>query len=128
MPKETILVVEDNKYNMLLVSDLLKFAGYQVLQAETGEEAIEIAKTQSPDLILMDIGLPRMDGLAATRILKEDPATRKIPVVAVTAHAMKGECEKALESGCIGYVSKPLKVDEFAQMIADFISKNPLDD
>jgi len=113
---------------MLLVSDLLKFAGYQVLQAETGEEAIEIAKTQSPDLILMDIGLPRMDGLAATRILKEDPATRKIPVVAVTAHAMKGECEKALESGCIGYVSKPLKVDEFAQMIADFISKNPLDD
>ena len=118
MPEVKILVVEDNPMNMLLATELLKFAGYSPLQAETAEEAMKMVETDPPALILMDISLPGMDGLSATRILKKDPKTRNIPIVALTAHAMKGDEQKALDAGCDGYIAKPISVATFSSTIA----------
>lgn len=103
-----ILVVEDNPANMALVATILKRFGYEVLQAEDAEAGIRLARTEDPDAILMDLQLPRMDGLQATRVLKDDPATRAIPIVALTAQAMKGDEERIRQAGCDGYLSKPL--------------------
>lgn len=108
MGGEKILLVEDNKVNRRLAEFLLRSQGYKVLQATTAQEAFELLKTERPDLIVMDIQLPGMDGLEATRKLKEDPATRDIPVLAVTSYAMKGDREKALAAGCAGYITKPI--------------------
>jgi CheY-like chemotaxis protein len=118
MAGETILIVEDNPLNMELATDLLEAAGYVVRQAGTAEEAIHKAKTDSPQLILMDVSLPGMDGLAATRALKVDPATRAIPVIALTAYAMKGDEEKAREAGCEGYITKPIDTRGFPATVA----------
>jgi CheY-like chemotaxis protein len=118
MAGETILIVEDNPLNMELATDLLEAAGYVVRQAGTAEEAIQTAKTGSPHLILMDVSLPGMDGLAATKALKADPATRAIPVIALTAHAMKGDEEKAREAGCEGYITKPIDTRGFPATVA----------
>jgi CheY-like chemotaxis protein len=118
MGSEKILVVEDNPMNMELATDLLEIAGYAVIQAGTAEEGVSLAKAQTPDLILMDVRLPGMDGLAATSLLKQDPATRHIPVFALTAQAMKGDQEKALEAGCNGYITKPIDTREFPNEIA----------
>jgi two-component system, cell cycle response regulator DivK len=122
MTSKKILIIEDNPLNMQLVSDLLEFASYTICQAGSAEVGIKTAKAESPDLILMDIALPKMDGLTATRILKQDPDTKDIPVIALTAHAMKGDAEKAMSVGCKGYIVKPIQTRQFLKTIADFIS------
>ena len=116
-----ILVIEDNPVNMELATDLLEIAGFTVLQADNAEKGIELAKSEMPGLILMDIGLPVMDGLAATALLKSDAATRHIPVVALTAQAMKGDQEKAMDAGCDGYITKPIDTREFPRRVAQYI-------
>jgi len=116
-----ILVVEDNEMNLELVSDILVAHGYIVIQASAGKEALQIARDQQPDLILMDIQLPEMDGLEVTRLLKESKDTRSIKVVALTAHAMRGDEEKAREAGCSGYIAKPINTREFASVVAGFL-------
>ena len=105
---EKILLVEDNPVNRRLAGFLLRSQGYQVLEATTGLEAFEIVEKERPDLIVMDIQLPGMDGLAVTRKLKEQSGTADIPVVAVTSYAMAGDRDKALAAGCSGYVTKPI--------------------
>jgi CheY-like chemotaxis protein len=119
---EKILVVEDNGPNMELVTALLEASGREVIQAWTAEEGIKIAVSEIPALILMDISLPGMDGLTATINLKQDPSTRDIPVVALTAHAMKGDEERALAAGCVGYVAKPIDTRAFPKAIAGFLA------
>lgn len=121
MAGKKILIVDDNQMNLELASDLLEVNGYQVLQAEDAKTGIDIAKEEKPDLILMDIQLPGMDGLQATSILKADPATRDIPVVALTAHAMKGDEENVLKAGCVGYISKPIDTRKFFGKVEGFL-------
>jgi len=118
MAGETILVVEDNAVNRRLAEFLLRSNGYQVREASTAQEAFEILKTERPDLILMDVQLPGMDGLEVTRKLKENAATRDIPVVAVTSYAMTGDREKALAAGCDGYITKPIDKTTFILEVA----------
>ena len=108
MAKQKILLVEDNPVNRRLAEFLLRSNGYQVVEASTSEEAFQLVKTEQPDLILMDIQLRGMDGLEVTKLLKENPETRDIPVLAVTSYAMKGDREKALAVGCAGYITKPI--------------------
>ena len=107
--------------NLELATDLLEVAGYVVIQAETAEEGIKLAKTELPDLILMDIGLPGMDGLTATGVLKQEPMTKKIPIVALTSHTMRGDKGKMLTAGCDGYIAKPIDTREFPKAVARFI-------
>jgi two-component system cell cycle response regulator DivK len=116
-----ILVVEDNELNMKLLNDVLEAHGYMVKSTSQGAVAIEWAREHRPDLILMDIQLPDMSGLDATRRLKADPATRDIPVIAVTAFAMAGDERKALDHGCDAYVAKPIVLRSFLNLIAGFI-------
>ena len=118
MAGEKILLIEDNAVNRDLIQFLLESQGYQVREAATAEEAFEFLKTQRPDLIVMDIQLPGMDGLEATKKLKENPATRDIPVVAVTSYAMKGDRESAAAAGCVGYITKPIDKTTFLQQVA----------
>ena len=117
----TILVVEDNPANMKLTASLLQHAGFQVLEADRAERAIELLGSAQPDLILMDIQLPGLDGLGLTRQLKADARTRAIPVVALTAHAMKGDEERALQAGCSGYIPKPIDPVRFAAQVAGYL-------
>ncbi len=107
MPK-TVLIVEDNELNMKLFHDLLEAHGYRTVGTRNGIEALDLARKHRPDLILMDIQLPGMDGLEATTKLKAEPATANIPVIAVTSYAMAGDRDKALAAGCSGYVTKPI--------------------
>ena len=116
-----ILVVEDNELNMKLLNDVLEAHGYDVLSTGEGAVAIEWAKQYHPDLILMDLQLPDMSGLDATRQLKADEATRDIPVIAVTAFAMAGDEKKALDHGCDAYVAKPIVLRDFLHLIAGFV-------
>lgn len=109
----TILIVEDNPANMTLATFLLTTEGHEVLHATTAEAGLLLARSAHPDLILMDIQLPGMDGLEATALLKRDEATRQIPVVALTALAMKGDEERILAAGCDGYIAKPIQYKEF---------------
>jgi len=118
MNEKKILLVEDNEVNRRLAGFLLRSHGYQVREATTALAAFEMIGTNRPDLIVMDIQLPGMDGLEATRKLKEEPATADIPVIAVTSYAMKGDREKALAAGCAGYVTKPIDKKIFIQEIA----------
>lgn len=121
-----ILVVEDNPDNMSLTAMLLESVGHVVLPAIDAEAGLALARTESPDLILMDIQLPGMDGLAATVILKQDPLTRAVPVVALTALAMKGDEERIRAAGCDGYIAKPIGIQAFLATIADHVSSlNP---
>ncbi len=121
MPK-TILIVEDNDLNMKLFNDLLQAHGYHTVQTKDGRAAIGLAREHRPDLILMDIQLPEISGLEVTRMLKEDDELRSIPVIAVTAFAMKGDEEKIREGGCEGYIAKPISVASFLQTIAKFLN------
>jgi signal transduction histidine kinase/ActR/RegA family two-component response regulator len=118
-----ILVVEDNPINLKLVRDILKASGYRVAESTTGEEALDALKFIRPDLILMDIQLPGMDGLRAARLLRDNPETRDIPVVALTAHVMKGDEVRAKEAGCAGYIPKPIEPGEFSRQIAAFLQR-----
>jgi two-component system cell cycle response regulator DivK len=112
-----ILIVEDNERNLKLFHSLLNSQGYETIEAWDGEEGVKLAKEQKPDLILMDIQMPVMDGIAATRILKKDPETKDIPVIALTSYAMKGDRERFLSEGFVEYISKPIKVNEFLEVI-----------
>jgi len=103
-----LLLVEDNEMNRDMLSRRLERKGYELIMAKDGGEGVELAKSEMPDLILMDMSLPVLDGWEATRIIKADDATRKIPVIALTAHAMSGDREKAIEAGCDEYDTKPI--------------------
>jgi CheY-like chemotaxis protein len=116
-----VLVIEDNPLNLELVTDLLEASGYAVWQARTAEEGIHLAQTTLPDVILMDLSLPGMDGLAATKALRANPATCHLPVIALTAHAMKGDEENALNAGCDGYLAKPIDTRTFVARLLGFI-------
>lgn len=116
-----VLIVEDNELNMKLFHDLLDAHGYETLQTRDGIEALEIARTTRPDLILMDIQLPEVSGLEVTKWIKEDDNLRSIPVVAVTAFAMKGDEEKIREGGCEAYISKPISVTQFLETVQRFL-------
>jgi len=120
-----VLVVEDNQDNREMVVKALKFNGYQVIEAVDGQEAIEKAKAENPDLILLDIHLPKMDGYEVTKRLKGDYDVRSIPIIALTAHAMKGNREEALAAGCDGYIPKPIDVRELPKQIEHFLKPNP---
>jgi two-component system cell cycle response regulator DivK len=119
----TVLVVEDNPANMTLATFLLKSAGYAVLSATDAEAGLALARREQPDLVLMDIQLPGMDGLEACAILKKSDATRDIPVIALTALAMKGDEERIRAAGCDGYIAKPLAYREFLATIAARLQK-----
>ena len=118
MAGKNILLVEDNDVNRRLAGFLLRAQGYQVREATTAAAAFEMVKAERPDLIVMDIQLPGMDGLEATRKLKEQATTADIPVIAVTSYAMKGDREKALAAGCAGYVTKPIDKKTFIDEVA----------
>jgi len=115
-----ILIIEDNASNMKLVTNILKMSGYKVFQAGDAETGIAMVKDKAPDLILMDVQLPGMDGLAASRLLKDDEATKHIPIIAMTAFAMKGDMEKAKEAGCNEYISKPFNYQQFLELVKTF--------
>jgi two-component system cell cycle response regulator DivK len=118
-----VLIVEDNPVNMRLVVVLLQSAGHTVLSAPDAEAALTLARDEQPDLILMDIQLPGMDGLEATTLLKRDEATRAIPVIALTALAMKGDEERIRAAGCDGYIAKPMRYKEFLAAIATQLNR-----
>ena len=120
MPK-TILIVEDNELNMKLFNDLLQAHGYETLQTKDGREAMEMTEEYHPDLILMDIQLPKISGLEITRQIKQKDDLKSIPVIAVTAFAMKGDEEKIREGGCEGYIAKPISVPTFLETVAKFL-------
>ncbi len=120
MPK-TILIVEDNELNMKLFNDLLQAHGYNTLQAKDGRLVIEMTRKNRPDLILMDIQLPEISGLEITKMLKADDDLCAIPVVAVTAFAMKGDEQKIRSGGCDGYIAKPISVASFLQTVSRFL-------
>ncbi|MFC4270964.1 response regulator [Sneathiella chungangensis] len=119
---KTVLIVEDNDLNMKLFHDLLDAHGYNTIQTKDGMEALSLAREHSPDLILMDIQLPEVSGLEVTKWIKEDEALKSIPVIAVTAFAMKGDEEKIREGGCEAYIAKPISVGNFLETVKEFLS------
>jgi len=121
MSKETILIVEDSPLNRKLVTAILRPHGYNLLIAVDGEQAIEIATREQPDLILMDMQLPKVSGYEATKTLKSQPETKNIPIVALTAHAMENERERAMTARCDGYITKPIDTRAFPDMIRQYL-------
>jgi two-component system cell cycle response regulator DivK len=117
-----ILVVEDNPKNLKLVRDVLLFSGYEVFEATTGEAGVQLAREVAPDLILMDLQLPGIDGVEALRQIRGEPASRSVPVVAVTAFAMPEDRRRAFDSGFDGYVEKPISVRGLPQQVHDFLT------
>jgi len=124
MANELILIVEDNEKNLKLVRDVLRHTGYQTIEAGTGEDGVRLAKERVPALILMDIQLPGMDGITALGQLRADPATRAIPVIAVTASAMTQDRKKILAAGFDGYQTKPIKVREFMDVVRQTLDRH----
>ena len=124
MANEKILVIEDNQMNMMLVRDLLQLEGYTVLEAMDAEKGLQMARENLPDLILMDIQLPGMDGLQATRIICQDPVLKMVPVVALPSYAMKGDEQMAREAGCIGYIAKPVDTRSFNDTVSGFLNSD----
>jgi two-component system cell cycle response regulator DivK len=122
MPK-TVLVVEDNELNMKLFHDLLEASGYGTIQTRSGLEAIDLAREHHPDLILMDIQLPEVSGLEVTKWIKEDDDLRSIPIIAVTAFAMKGDEERIRQGGCEAYLSKPISVGKFMETVRAYLGE-----
>ncbi len=118
---KTILIVEDNELNMKLFNDLLQAHGYNTVQTKDGREVIDLARKSKPDLILMDIQLPEISGLEVTKMIKADEDLQAIPVIAVTAFAMKGDEEKIREGGCEGYIAKPISVPSFLETVEKFL-------
>ena len=119
--RSVILVVEDNEANQLLVRAVLELDGHEVAVAGSAPEALDQLRSSPPDLILMDVQLPGQDGLSLTRQLKSDPTTSSIPVVALTAHAMQGDRQLALNAGCIGYIAKPIDTRTFGAEVRQFL-------
>ena len=118
-----VLIVEDNELNMKLFNDLLEANGYQVIQTRDGLSALDLARKHRPDLILMDIQLPEVSGIEVTKWLKEDDALHHIPVIAVTAFAMKGDEERIRQGGCEAYISKPISVARFLETVATYLGE-----
>jgi two-component system cell cycle response regulator DivK len=123
MPK-TVLIVEDNELNMKLFHDLLQANGFQTIETRNGIEALDLARKHKPDLILMDIQLPEVSGLEVTKWIKEDDELKAIPVIAVTAFAMKGDEERIREGGCEAYLSKPISVAKFLETVRHFVKQD----
>jgi two-component system, cell cycle response regulator DivK len=123
MPK--ILIIEDTENNRVLLTRRLKPRGYDIVTAEDAERGLAMLPAERPDLILMDVGLPGMDGWTATRQLKSDPASRPIPVIALTAHAMEGDREKAMQAGCDDYETKPIDFNRLFEKIARLLASPP---
>lgn len=121
--KGKILIVEDNPRNMRLMELLLKGNGYTLLKATDGKEAMEVAVSEHPDLILMDVQLPRLSGLEATRQLRQMPAFSRVPILAITAYAMGGDREKFMDAGFDAYLSKPINTRELREMIAELLGQ-----
>lgn len=119
--KKTVLVVEDNELNMRLFCDLLDAFGFQTLQCRDGAKAVELARQHKPDLIIMDIQLPEVSGLDITRWIKDDESIRAIPVLAVTAFAMRADEQRVREAGCEGYLSKPIQMKSFLSTVQDLV-------
>lgn len=122
MAGERILLVEDNPRNLKLMRDVLRFLGYTTLEAETGEAGVALALAQQPALIFMDVQLPGMDGRSAMHVLKADSRTQHIPIVALTAFAMKGDQERLLSAGFDGYMAKPITIKELPQLVERYLS------
>lgn len=125
--KKKILIVEDNPQNMRLLEMLLGAKGYTLLKAIDGEEAVNLATSERPDLIIMDIQLPKMNGLEATRQLRQSPDFSHTPIIAITAYAMKGDREKLLAAGCDAYLSKPINTRELPEVISEMLFPPPKD-
>ena len=123
--KSVILYVEDNKDNRLLVRRVLEAEGYTMVEASSAEDAMERIKTTRPNLILMDINMPDVDGYALTARIKRTPGFASVPIVAVTANVMRGDREKSLEAGCDGYIQKPIDIDQLTQQIERFLARHP---
>jgi CheY-like chemotaxis protein len=119
---KTILIVEDEPKNMKLLRDLLQRFGYEILEASDGEEGVKLTGEKIPGLILMDIMMPKMDGLEATRIIKGDTKTKHIPIIALTSFAMKGDRERTIEAGCDGYIAKPIDILEVLKTIEHYLT------
>jgi len=121
--KEKILVVEDNPIHARLIEMTLRAKGYSLLQATDGEQALAIAKRERPDLILMDLNLPKMTGFEVTRKLRQTPGLSQIPIIALTAYAMKGDRERVIESGCDGYLTKPIDTRQLPGVVAEMLRR-----
>jgi len=119
---KTILIVEDNELNLKLFADLLGARGYETLQCPNGNDALKLAREHKPDLILMDVQLPEVSGLEVVKWIKEVDALKSIPIIVVTAFAMRGDEEKIMQSGCAAYISKPIVIAEFLETIDHFLS------
>jgi two-component system cell cycle response regulator DivK len=125
MARELILIVEDNPKNLKLMRDVLQFRGYTTLEAETGEAGLALARARHPALILMDVQLPGMDGREAMQALKADGQTRHIPIIALTAFAMKGDQERLLAEGFDGYIAKPVDIKEVPRVLEQYLDGRP---
>lgn len=121
--EKTVLIVEDNELNMKLFHDLLEAHGIRTVETRDGMQVLSLARETKPDLILMDIQLPEVSGLEVTKWLKEDAELKEIPVIAVTAFAMKGDEQKIREGGCEDYISKPISVSRFLEVIESYLNK-----
>ena len=128
--RHRLLLVEDNEDNRTIYSTLLRHLGYAVIEAQNGVQAIELARSERPDLILMDISIPEMDGWEATRILRGDPVTKDVPIVALTAHALEDDRERAAEVGFSSYLAKPIEpravLAEVRRLIGENVTPRPL--
>ena len=122
MTAQRILVVEDNERNLKLIRDVLQFAGYEIVEATSGEQGVALAQDCEPDLVLMDLQLPQMDGTEALRLLRESPRTRGVPVVAVTAFAMREDRERAFGAGFDGYLQKPISIRALPEQVRGFLA------
>jgi two-component system, cell cycle response regulator DivK len=121
-PQKTVLLVEDNEDNLVVYRTILEHVGYRVLEARDGEEGIRRAREEHPDIILMDISIPKMDGWEATRQLKASEDTRAIPVIALTAHALEEDRQRALQVGCDGYLAKPIEPRRVVEEVGRFLA------
>lgn len=117
------MIVEDNQDNRELLIKILKVKGFRIIEAVDGEDALQKVSIERPDLILMDISIPKIDGYEVTRRLKNQPDFQDIPIIALTAHAMKGDREKALKAGCDGYITKPINIRELPNQVIDFLKE-----
>ena len=124
--KKTVLLVEDNEDNLVVYRTILDHVGYNVLEARDGEEGVSRARQEHPDLILMDISIPKIDGWEATRRLKADRATRDIPIIALTAHALEEDRERAIAAGCDGYLAKPVEPRRVVEEVQRFVGPAPV--
>ncbi len=127
MSKGTILCVEDNRENRLLLRRVLEAEGYQVLEAESAEEALACLKTAKPNLILMDINMPNVDGYTLTTKIKSQPGYENVPIIAVTANVMRGDRERSLSAGCDGYIQKPIDIDALTYQIERYMMRSSRD-